>query len=337
MYPSRLVITADSHTQGEPTRLVIGGVFHVPGATMQEKRDFLEQHHDDLRRSLLSEPRGHRDMFGAFLTPPATEDGHLGVVFMHNNGYLDMCGHGTIGLLTTVVELGLVEPQGQDGEIRIDTPAGRVTGRVTLEGGAVVQASFCNVPSFCLALDEQVEIQDLGKIEVSLAYGGNVFAVVPATAVGMQLKFRKEAQIRDLGMQIKQAANEQLDVRLPGQPEIHGIDIVTFYESAGDGDAAYRQVHVFGPGQIDRSPGGTGTSAMLAYFWARGEVEDSEPINFQGIAGGLFTGRIVKTWQEHGVTYHTPEVAGRAYVTGVHQFWIDPSDPMSQGWHWQHQ
>jgi proline racemase len=327
----RLIITSDSHTQGEPTRLVIGGVIHYPGRTMREKQQYIARELDAVRRSLMGEPRGHHDMFGGFITEPVTETGDLGIVYMDNAGYLDMCGHGTIGLCTTVVELGLVAATPPRTAIHIDTPAGRVEGYALSENGRVVRAGFENVPAFCLNPRQTLDVDGFGTLEVGIAYGGNFFAILPAESVGLELSLDNQPAIRALGMQIKQAANQQLDVRHPLATHAGGVDIVTFYGPPQHPEATYRNVHVFANGQVDRSPGGTGTSAVMAYLIAKGDVALDVEVTSEGLAGGCFKGRIVKTWEADGVTFHTPDISGVAYLTGVHLFTLDTADPMMAG------
>ena len=327
----RLVITSDSHTQGEPTRLVIGGVIHFPGKTMREKQQYVARELDSVRRSLMGEPRGHHDMFGGFITEPATDTGDLGIIFMDNDGYLDMCGHGTIGLCTTLVELGLVAATPPRTDIRIDTPAGRVDGYAISEDGRVVRAGFQNVPAFCLNPSQTIYLDDIGSLEVGVAYGGNFFALVPAESVGLRLSIDNQLAIRALGMKIKRAANEQIKVQHPQMPEVSGIDIVTFYGPAVDAGASYRNVHVFANGQVDRSPGGTGTSAMLAYLLARGDITPETEVTSEGLAGGCFKGKVVKRWDADGVMFCTPDISGVAHMTGIHNFTLDPADPMLEG------
>jgi len=329
----RLIITADSHTQGEPTRLVIGGVIHYPGNTMQEKRNYIRQELDEVRRSVIGEPRGHQDMFGGFITAPVTDDAKLGIVFMDNHGYLDMCGHGTIGLATTVVELGLVPVTGDRTEIGIDSPAGFVQGYAITENGHVVRAGFHNVPAFCLGTAKEITVEGFGVLKVGIAYGGNFFAILPAESVGLSLEIDNQQRIRELGLMVKHAVNDQLTIQHPLNPDVSGIDIVTFYTTPKDATAKYRNVHVFADGQVDRSPGGTGTSAMLAYFLARGEINAEDVTVSEGLADGLFEGRIVKSWTENDVCFITPDISGRAFLTGVNSFYLDSNDPMLYGLH----
>lgn len=331
MTSKRLIITAESHTQGEPTRLIIGGVVHFPGDTMRARQAYAAAELDSVRKSLMAEPRGHPDMFGGFITPPATPDGDLGILYMDNEGFMDMCGHGTIGLCTVVSQLGLVPQTPPHTEIRIDTPVGRVNGFSDWEDGRVVRAGFRNVPSFCSHLAQRVEVDGFGPVEVGIAYGGNYFGILPAEAVGLEMDLRNMEEIRAVGMRVKEAINAQVDVRHPDLPEVTGVNIITFYGPPTRPDATYRNVHLFSNGQVDRSPGGTGTSAMLAYFLARGEFEAGSTATVEGLAGGLFGGRIVDSWREDGLVKNTPEVTGVARFTGVNHYWLDPADPMMEG------
>ena len=333
MSSKRLIISADTHTQGEPTRLVIGGVIHYPGKTMREKQTFAARELDSIRKSLMSEPLGHQDMYGGFITPPATDKGDLGILFMDNTGFMDMCGHGTIGLCTTVVELGLIEATPPRTEIQIDTPAGRVHGFAISQDGKVIRVGFQNVPSFCTNVCEQVAVDGIGNLEVGIAYGGNFFAILPAKAAGVDIEIRNMHAIREVGMKIKKAVNQQLDVKHPNLEEVSGVNIITFYGPSDNPQATYKNVHIFSGGQIDRSPGGTGTSAMLAYLTAKGDLNRHESATAEGLAGGLFGGKIVKTWQENGMTKHIPEISGAAFITGIHHFTLNTDDPMVEGIH----
>jgi proline racemase len=328
---NRLILTVESHTQGEPTRLIVGGVIHVPGDTMRARQQHAARDLDWIRRSLMSEPRGHPDMYGGFIIPPATEDGDLGILYMDNEGFMDMCGHGTIGLCTVVSQLGLVNRTEPRTEIKIDTPVGRVNGFALWENGKVVRAGFWNVPSFCSHLSEKVRVDGFGTVEVGIAYGGNYFGILPAEKVGLDMHMDNMERIREVGLEVKRAINEQVDVRHPDLPEVGGVNIITFYGPPDHPEATYKNVHMFSNGQVDRSPGGTGTSAVLAYFHARGEFQADGEATVEGLAGGLFGGRFVKSWRENGLVKHTPEITGVAHIIGVNQYMLNSDDPMLEG------
>ncbi len=331
MSSRRLIVTADSHTLGEPTRLVIGGIIHYPGATMKEKQAYVAREYDSIRKALMGEPRGHRDMFGGFITPSVTPDGDLGVVFMDNEGYLDMCGHATIGLCTTLGELGMVKITPPRTEVKIDTPAGRVSGYLLCENGRVSRAGFQNVPAFCVETGEKVVVDGIGEIEVGIAYGGNLFAIVPSESIGIQLNIGNMAEIRQKGMEIKASINKHIGMRNLPKKGIRAVDILTFYGPADKEQAAFKDTHVFANGQVDRSPGGTGTSALMAYLAAKGELALQETIMVEGLAGGLFEGKLTRAWMDGGITYYTPEVSGTAFLTGINHFYLNSEDPMLQG------
>ena len=331
MTSKRLIVTVDSHTQGEPTRLVIGGIIHYPGDSMREKQSNAARDLDWIRKSLMGEPRGHHDMYGGFITPPVTASGDLGVLYMDNSGFMDMCGHGTIGLCTSLVELGIISANAPRTEMKIDTPAGCVTGFAFCQNGKVERAGFYNVPAFCISSREQVEVEGLGAIEVGIAYGGNFFAIAPAATVGVEIDLHHMNSIREVGMRVKDAVNAQIEVRHPVMSEVSGVNLVTFYGPSENPDATYKNVHIFSAGQIDRSPGGTGSSAMLAYLMARGEMGEQDGVVVEGLAGGLFDARTVKSWKEGELLCHTTEISGRAYLTGVHTFSLDKEDPMVEG------
>lgn len=328
---SRVVFTVDSHTQGEPTRFVVGGIIHFPGETMREKQRFASSELETIRKSLMGEPRGHIDMYGGFITAPATDTGDLGILFMDNYGLMDMCGHGTIGLCTAVVELGMIAATPPKTKIEIDTPVGRVTGFAFSEDGRVKRATFLGVPSFCTHIDADLTLNGVGKIKVGIAYGGNLFVVVPAESVKLDLGMHNSHLIREMGMKIKDAVNEQYDIRHPDLTEVAGVNIVTFFGPPVNPEATYKNVHVFSNGQIDRSPGGTGTSAMLAYMFKKGDNDGNQDVTVEGFAGGLFNGRIVDTWKDNGLTMHRPAISGSAFITGFNQFVLDSNDPMSEG------
>ncbi len=297
---------------------------------MKERQAFVARELDFIRQSLMAEPRGHLDMFGGFIMPPATDDGDLGIVFMDNKGYLDMCGHGTIGLCTVLVELGMVKITPPRTEIKIDTPAGRVLGFVHSENGKVLEAGFQNVPSYCVSTHEMVPVDGLGQVQVGLSYGGNFFAIVEAPSVGVELSMANMETIRDRGMRIKRAVTEYIG-RVPHKYGFHEIDIVTLYGAPTKPGPLYRNAHIFGDGQVDRSPGGTGTSAMLAFMIASGKIDGKEKITSQGLAGGLFGGRVVKTWEHDGRVFHTPEISSTAYITGINHFFIGSPEELPEG------
>ena len=326
--------TIDAHTAGEPLRVIVDGWPKIEGETILEKRRFARAHHDGLRRALMLEPRGHADMYGCILTDPVTSDGDVGVLFLHNEGYSTMCGHGIIGLVTVGLECGLLPDQEV---IRIDTPAGRVTARAERSGARVRAVSFENVPSFLAAPDVSVTVEGLGEVRVDLAYGGAFYAYVDATTVGVEIVPERYAQIVDVGMRIKRAVMDQVPIRHPdGDADLeflYGTILVDMDAGAGQS----RNVCVFADGEVDRCPTGTGVSGRAAIHHARGELAVGEWITIESLIETCFDVRVARVTAPgefgggEGQTAIVPEVRGGAHLTGRHEFWIDPEDPLIHG------
>ncbi len=325
----RILTTVDTHTAGEPTRVLIAGVPFLRGS-MAEKRRQLEAEHDSIRTTLMHEPRGHADMFGAVLTAPAHPEADVGVVFMDTGGYLAMCGHGSIGAVAAALAIGLVPRQEPESNVLIDTPAGLVRARVEMRDGRLGQIAVENVPAFLYLSGVQVELPS-GLLEVDISFGGNFFALVPAHRLGLTVEPAQLADLVTRGMEIRAAIDQQLEVVHPTKPQIDTVDLVEIYEDRPEKGIDCRNVVVFGDGQVDRSPCGTGTSAKMALLYAKGCLGLNEPYVNQGIIGTRFTGRLLREESVGDVTGVVPEIAGSAYVTGFHQFVVDSRDPLKSG------
>ena len=327
-----VITTIDAHTAGEPLRVITGGLPPLPGATILEKRRYFREHLDHLRTALMWEPRGHADMYGCVLTEPETPDGDLGVIFMHNEGYSTMCGHGIIGLTKVVLDTGMVEKEGANPVLRIDTPAGRVTAHARREGGRVVEVSFLNVPSFVYALDQVVEVDGLGEVWYDVAFGGAFYAFCRAEDLGLHLVPEEFRRLIDLGMRIKRAVMESLEIRHPFKEDLSFLYGTIFVGPPHDPAHHSRNVCIFAEGQVDRCPTGTGVSARAALHYARGELTAGEPFVVESILGTCFTGRVVET-TTFGPYYEAvvPEVTGSAHICGRNELLIDPEDPLRYG------
>ena len=327
-----VITTIDAHTAGEPLRVITGGLPPLPGATILEKRRYFREHLDHLRTALMWEPRGHADMYGCVLTEPETPDGDLGVIFMHNEGYSTMCGHGIIGLAKVVLDTGMVEKEGANPVLRIDTPAGRVTAHARREGGRVVEVSFLNVPSFVYALDQVVEVDGLGEVWYDVAFGGAFYAFCRAEDLGLHLVPEEFRRLIDLGMRIKRAVMESLEIRHPFEEDLSFLYGTIFVGPPHDPAHHSRNVCIFAEGQVDRCPTGTGVSARAALHYARGELTAGEPFVVESILGTCFTGRVVET-TTFGPYYEAvvPEVTGSAHICGRNELLIDPEDPLRYG------
>ncbi|RWZ52973.1 proline racemase [Labedella phragmitis] len=330
MRSSRLYTAVDSHTEGMPTRVVTGGVGVIPGATMNERRLYFIEHLDHIRKLLVNEPRGHAAMSGAILQPPTRPDADVGVLFIEVSGCLPMCGHGTIGVATVLVETGMVEVVEPVTEIRIDTPAGLVTARVAVTDGHADSVTIENVPSFPVRLDAEIEVDGLGTVPYSLAFGGNFYAMVDLDAVGLPFDRSHQQEILSAGLAIMAAINEKDP---PAHPTIDGVDHCHHVEFIAPGSDAVHSRHAMAihPGWFDRSPCGTGTSARMAELWARGELPLDRDFRNDSFIGSTFIGRLVRETEIAGIPAVVPTITGRAWVTGIGQYMLDPSDPFPQG------
>jgi len=331
--PSRFlrITTVDAHTAGEPFRVVTGGFPELRGETILARRRDARERFDHLRTALMWEPRGHADMYGCLVTPPVSPGADLGVLFLHNEGYSTMCGHGIIGLATVALEVGLLPAAPPETAIRIDTPAGLVSARATVEDGRVRRVRFENVPSFVLALDDVVEVPGVGRVRYDLAFGGAFYAFVRAEDLGLTLAAAEFRAIIDAGMRVKRAVMAARTVPHPFESDL-GFLYGTIIVGAPDRPGVHsRNVCVFAEGEVDRSPTGTGVSARLAIHYARGEIRTDEPITVESILGTTFTGRVVReaAFGRHAAVI--PEVEGSAFITGRHEFLIDPDEPLRSG------
>jgi proline racemase len=327
----RVFHAVDSHTEGMPTRVITGGVGVLPGSTMFERRQWFIDNSDDLRTLLMYEPRGHASMSGAILQPPTRPDADWGVLYIEVSGCLPMCGHGTIGVATVLVETGMVEVTEPVTTIRLDTPAGLVVAEVAVEDGAARAVTIKNVPSFSHVLDATVDVPDLGAVRYDLAYGGNFYAMVELDELGLPFDRAEKQRLHDAGLAIMAAINEQ---DLPVHPENPGITGCHHVQLVAPGSDAKRSRHAMAihPGWFDRSPCGTGTSARMAQLHARGELPLHTDFVNESFIGTTFTGRLVEeTVLGDGRTAVVPTITGRAWITGTAQYLIDPEDPFQAG------
>jgi proline racemase len=330
MRAARYFAAVDSHTEGMPTRVVTGGVGPVPGATMLERKLHFEAHMDDLRLMLMREPRGHGAMSGAILQPPTRDDADWGVLFIEVSGLLPMCGHGTIGVATVLVETGMVEVTEPETVIRLDVPAGLVEARVQVEHGRAKAVTIRNVPSFLHTRDQVVSVPGYGDITYDMAFGGNFYAITPAADAGLVVDPSRNTELIEAGLAVMAAINAADRPVHPGDARINGCHHVVFHEPGRDGADAVAATSIH-PGWLDRSPCGTGTSARMAQLWARGELGLDVPFVNQSVIGTRFTGRLVGTADVGGVAAVIPEITGRAWITGMGQYLLDASDPFPAG------
>jgi proline racemase len=324
------ITTVDTHTMGEPTRVVTSGIAHIPGKQMMAKKKWLSEHLDHIRRMLMLEPRGHQDMFGAILTEPVSENAHAGVIFMDSGGYLDMCGHGSMGAVVVLLETGMLnrEDTEKNGEITLslDTPAGLIHARVVMENSRVSRVTIRNRESFFWGSME-ISIPSVGTIPVDIAYGGNYFALVDAAHLNLAVTPAHIDALKQMGLAVRTAVNRQFNAVCPGTDIPARVALTEIYENT----TPARNIVVFGAGQVDRSPCGTGTSAKMAFLHHKGLLKPGQPYVYQSVFGTQFTGEIVSETVVDGRPAIVPEISGNAWITGFHQFVVDDTDPYKFG------
>ncbi|MFM8627448.1 MAG: proline racemase family protein [Candidatus Nanopelagicus sp.] len=326
----RTVTTVESHTEGMPTRVVTSGVDEIPGSTMFEKRLNFIANMDYLRQWLMYEPRGHPAMSGAILQKPTRADADWGVVFIEVSGCLPMCGHGTIGVATVLVEKNLVPVIEPVTTVRLDTPAGLVVVDVQVKNGKAEKVTLTNVPSFSYQLDQVVDVPGYGKIKYDMAFGGNFYAIIPIERVGIEFKRENGQKFLTAGLAISDAINQQNRPIHPENPDIavcHHIDFI----DAGNNQLHWKNAMAIHPGWFDRSPCGTGTSARIAQMVARGEFKDSDVLINESWIGSQFEGRVKEHTKVGSLPAIVPTITGRAWVMGESTWLLDPTDPFPSG------
>jgi len=339
------VQTIDAHAAGEPLRLIVDGFPTPRGKTMLEKREWVRRHADDFRCALMLEPRGHADMYGALLTEPVSPGSHAGVLFMHNEGYSTMCGHGVIAVTTIALERGLLVPGGDGCSVVFDSPAGTIRARANLAAGEAGRAgqaggagsvervesvAFVNVPSFVLHGGLTVKLPSR-PVRADVAFGGAFYAIVDSEAVGLPIDIAHLPELRRVGMEIKHAIDAQQTVVHPLEPGLCGIYGTIFTGPASDERADLRNVTIFAEAEVDRSPCGTGTAAVMAVIDAMGLLDEARPFVHESLIGTRFSGRVAARTLVHDLPAIVPEIEGSAWITGEHTFIVDDGDPLKGG------
>lgn len=327
---SRGLHAIDSHTAGEPTRIIVGGIPHIKGETMPEKKAYLEQHLDHLRTAVMLEPRGHKDMFGSILLAPTDPQADLGIIFMDGGGYLNMCGHGTIGAVTAAIETGMVPMVTPVTKVVLEAPAGIVRAEAHIENNKVQSVSFINVPAFLYKQDQRVMV-DGKEFVFDIAFGGSFFAIVHARQFGLEIKPENTTKLVNEALKLRDVINKQIEIQHPTLAHIKTVDLVEIYDEPTHPQANYKNVVIFGQGQVDRSPCGTGTSAKLATLYSKGEIQLGEPFVYESILGTLFYGEVVATEKVGDYDAIVPKISGSAYITGFNHLIIDELDPVKHG------
>jgi proline racemase/trans-L-3-hydroxyproline dehydratase len=315
---------------GEATRIIVGGFPPLPAKTMMERKQLLESRFDHFRTALMLEPRGHNNMFGALLTEPIARDADIGVIFMDSGGYLNMCGHGSMGAATVAVETGAVTVTEPVTSIRLDTPAGIVRAEVHVEDGRAGEVSIYNVPSFLYGETREIDMPGYGTVPFDISFGGSFFALVDTERIGIPIREESVGRFVDLGMKLLAGINRTVHVQHPLLP-INTVDLVEFFGPSDSPGVLQKNVVVFGDGQFDRSPCGTGTSAKLAELYAGGGLHMNEEISNESIMGMAFRGAVVGEARVGDFAGVLPRITGRAYITGDNRWLLDPDDPLELG------
>ena len=322
-----------THTEGEPLCIIHSGVPYPAGSSILEKRRFLEANYDWLRCALMREPRGHKNMFGVFLTPPSSPDYDAGLIYIDGTQYSHMCGHGTIAVGMAMVALGLVR-RGANGltTIRFETTAGLVTAEVANEGPDVRWTRFENVPAYVAAQDVSFELPGIGPLKADIVWGGNYFGIIDLRDTPLMITPENGSELSRLGVIAREELRRKVAIQHPASAHISNFNFVTFWREPTIEGALYKNVHVFSAGQLDRAPGGTGTSAMMAMFEARGLLKLHQPIRSEGLLGsGTFEGCLIGEASLNGTRAVRPTVKGTAELLGTARWVIDRNDSVGAG------
>lgn len=320
----------DAHTCGNPVRLVTSGYPVLRGQTMSEKRQDFLAHHDWIRQSLMYEPRGHAVMSGSLLLPPCTDDADASVLFIETSGCLPMCGHGTIGTVTAAIEAGLLQPR-QAGRVLLDVPAGRVEASYRMENGRVASVRLRNVASYLAHRDVAIEVPGLGELTVDIAYGGNYYAIVEPQENWPGLANMSADEILHFSPLVRAAADRAATCVHPEDPTVRGVSHVMWTDEPTLPEAHARNAVFYGERAIDRSPCGTGTSARIAQWAARGRLAEGDEFVHESIIGSLFRGRVEAMTRVGEHEAIIPSVEGWAKVTGHNTLFVDDDDPYAYG------
>ena len=325
----------ETHTAGSPTRHIVGGAPQIEGNTMAEKMQYLHDHHDWIRKTVMQEPRGHSSMSGALYVPPCNPQADMGIIYFDSCDYMTMCGHSTIAVSTVLVETGMVEKKEPVTVVKLDTPAGLVTAEVQVKDGNVKEVTFSNVPSFLYA-SEDVEVEGYGTVHCDVAFGGMAYAIVSAGQFGVTVDPSNVHKLMELAHRVFDAVQPRIGFVHPQQPFMDRIHSVMFTQPGTDG-ADSKEVVILIPAEegnstaVDRSPCGTGTSARVAAELAHGTIAPGQSFVQESIVGTRFTGRIDERQDTCGYVGGIPKITGSAYITALSDFVISAEDPLKDG------
>lgn len=331
MRARRMFRTVETHTLGQPTRNVVSGFGHVPGATMAEKYEYMRKHEDWFRKVLSYEPRGSEIMSGTLITEPCTPGTDVGVLYFEASGWMPMCGHDTMGVSVALIESGLVEVTEPITKIRLDTAAGVVEVEAKVQDGVVEEVSFLNAPALVLKRDVEVETEEFGTLKVDISWGGNVYAILPAESVGLSIIPHNCEKFIEIAKVIAKKLNETVKIEHPTLPFVDRVTHVEFAGPPKKEEADIQNVVVALPKVIDRSPCGTGTSAKAALLYDQGKLKAGESFVHESVIGSLFRCEVAEELEVGGVKAIRPRITGNACVTGFASWILDPKDPFPEG------
>lgn len=322
--------TLETHTVGEPTRIIFSGFPAPQGDTIMQCREYCEKNYDHYRRALMAEPRGHKDMVGAVLLEPKDPRADLGVIYMDANRWINMCGHATIGCATAAVNAGLVKIEEPVTKVVFDTPAGLIETEIQIEKRKAAEVSFENIPSFLYGDNFEVQLDDGRKIPFSVAYAGSFFALVDVEKLGRKVGPESVSALRHLAMETIAKINETMEVRHPFL-NICGVANMEFYEQQGRDRLCQKNIVVSAEGQVDRSPCGTGTSAKLAWLFAKKKIEIGEELTNKNFTGAVFRGCVKEVTSVGDYMAIIPRITGSAYIAGAASYVMRREDPYRWG------
>jgi proline racemase len=327
------ITTVDTHSEGQATRIIVSGLHDIGGDSMEERlREFRLCYDKQLRCGLLAEPRGHAGMFGCALVEPCDPAADFGALFMHNDGYLDVSGHATMGVITALLETGILEPQDGTARVTLETLAGMVTAEADIEEGRTTSVVFRNVPAWVGLQGASLQVADHGEVIVDVSYGGNLFVSAWAEHLDLGLTPHNMDAVTGAAIKVLEAAQEKLVIRNPEDGERYDINAVTILDAPHNDPPALRGVQVYGPGLFDRSPGAAAAGARLAVMLARGEIlADQEVVVESAMTNGVYHARVVEHERTGVRTSAETEVRGRSFVTGIHDFVFNADDPLDNG------
>ena len=331
MKAKKLIRSIETHTLGQPTRNVVSGFRHVPGQTMAEKFTYMKAHEDWFRKLLCYEPRGSEIMSGTLITEPCTTGTDVGVLYFEASGWMPMCGHDTMGVAVAMIEAGLVEVSEPVTVIRLDTAAGVVTVEARVIDGVVEEVSFLNAPALVLKRNLAVKTKDFGELTLDICWGGNVYAILPAASIGLNIEPQTCGQMIAAAQSIAANINEQVVIKHPELPFVDCVTHIEFYGPPKSSEADIQNCVVALPKVVDRSPCGTGTSAKAALMFEEGKLKVGDSFVHESVIGSLFKCEIVEETTVGGLTAVRPKITGNACLTGFATWILDPKDPFPEG------